>query len=337
MARTSKIKDLKQPLRIEELLREAEVAGSSPARPTIKLIFDLICSVQEILNIWKCKDNFRWRFKGVVNLKIYILTDLEGVSGVTEFENRSDTSAWNTYKRRFFSRLLTEEVNAAVRACFDSGASYVLVNDGHGAGYTIDPELIDSRVELIHGTHRPELLPLIDQGFDAMLYIGAHSKAGTKRGVLYHTMSTTVKEISINNIPLGEIGLAAFYAGAYDVPLVFLSGDKAACMEAEALISGIVTVAVKRGLSRFSAVAIPPVRARRLIEEHVKKALLKIDEIKPFKIEPPYVYREYVFQASRAEVLVSNPDELPRNYKLVREIRAETAKQLVEKVWRRHV
>ena len=26
--------DLKQPLRIEELLREAEVAGSSPARPT---------------------------------------------------------------------------------------------------------------------------------------------------------------------------------------------------------------------------------------------------------------------------------------------------------------
>lgn len=268
-------------------------------------------------------------------MKIYIFTDLEGVSGVTEFENRSDTSSWNTYKRRFFSRLLTEEVNAAVRACFETGASYVLVNDGHGAGYTIDPELIDPRVELIHGTYRPEWLPLIDQGFNAMLYIGAHSKVGTRNGVLYHTMSTTVKEISINNIPLGEIGLAAFYAGAYDVPLIFLSGDEAACKEAESLIPGIVTVAVKRGLSRFSAISIPPVRARKLIEEYTKKALLKISEIKPFKIDPPYVYREYVFQASQSEVLVNDPNELPKNYTLVREVHAETSKQLINKVWRR--
>lgn len=111
-----------------------------------------------------------------------------------------------------------------------------MVNDGYGVGYTIDPELIDLRVELIHGTHRPEWLSLIDRGSDAMLHIGAHSKAGTRKGVLYHMMSTTVKEISINDIPLGEIGLAAFYAGAYDIPLVFLSGDKAACMEAEALL-----------------------------------------------------------------------------------------------------
>ena len=270
-------------------------------------------------------------------MKIYIFTDLEGVSGVTEFENRSDTSAWNTYKRRLYSRLLTEEVNAAVKACFDSGASYVLVNDGHGSGYTIDPELIDPRVELIHGTHRPEWLPLIDQGFDAMLFIGAHSKVGTKRGVLYHTMSVMVKEISINNIPLGEIGLAAFYAGVYDVPLVFLSGDEAACREAEALIPGVVTVAVKRGLSRFSAVSIPPVRARRLIEDGVRKALSRVDKVKPFKIEPPYVYREYVFRAPKIEALVSNPDRLPKSYELVREVHAETAEQLIKRVWHRCV
>lgn len=270
-------------------------------------------------------------------MRIYMVTDLEGVSGVTEFENRSDTSAWNTYKRRLYSRLLTEEVNAAVRACFDSGASYVLVNDAHGSGYTIDPELIDPRVELIHGTHRPEWLPLIDQGFDAMLFIGAHSKAGTRGGVLYHTMDVTVKEISINNIPLGEIGLAAFYAGAYGVPLFFLSGDEAACREAESLIPGIVTVAVKRGLSRFSAVSIPPTRARQLIEDGVKKAMSKVKEVKPFKIEPPYVYREYVFRAPRSEVLVSNPDMLPKSYELSREVHAETADQLIKKVWYRCV
>ena len=271
-------------------------------------------------------------------MRIYIFTDLEGVSGVVEFENRLDTSCWNTYKRRLYSRLLTEEVNAAVRACFDSGATYVLVNDGHGSGYTIDPELIDSRVDLLHGTSRPVWLPLIDEDFDALLYIGAHSKAGTRGGVLYHTMSTIVKEITINDVPLGEIGLAAFHAGAYDVPMIFLSGDEAACREAEALIPNVVTVAVKRGLSRFSAVSIPPVRARRMITEGVKKALDRIEAIKPFRMKPPYIYREYVFEAAERETrIISNPDELPGEYRLVREIRADTAQELVWKVWGRKV
>ena len=271
-------------------------------------------------------------------MKVYIFTDLEGVSGVTEFENRTDTSCWNTHKRLVYSRLLTEEVNAAIKGCFEAGATYILVNDGHGSGYTIDPELIDPRVELLHGSSRPVRLPLIEEDFDALIYVGAHSKAGTRGGVLYHTMSTIVKEITINDVPLGEIGLAAFHAGAYDVPMIFLSGDEAACREAIDLIPNIVTVAVKRGLSRFSAVSIPPVRARKLIENGVKESLKKIGKIKPFKMKPPYVYREYVFRAIRREPrILSNPQDLPKKYDLVREIHADTAQDLVKKVWGRNV
>jgi len=271
-----------------------------------------------------------------VSLRIYLFTDLEGVSGVTEFENRKDTGCWNTYKRRVYSRLLTEEVNAAVRGCFDAGATYVLVNDGHGAGYTIDPELIDPRVELLHGLWRPVWLPLIEEDFDVLIFIGAHSKAGTRGGVLYHTMSTTVKEIMINSVPMGEIGLAAFNAGAYDVPIVFLSGDEAACREAEGLMPGIITVAVKGGLSRFSAVSIPPLRARKLIEKGVKDAL-KLEGIKPFKMKPPYAYQEYVFRAIKKETLLSNPEALPESYELLRELHADAAQDLVRKVWGRKV
>jgi len=272
-------------------------------------------------------------------LRVYIFTDLEGVSGVTDFENRADKSCWNTYKRRFYSRLLTEEVNAAIRGCFDVGVKYVLVNDGHGSGYTIDPELIDPRAELLHGSSRPvSPLPLVEEEFDALLFVGAHSKARTRGGVLYHTMSTEVKEITINDVPLGEIGLAAFHAGSYGVPMIFLSGDEAACREARDLIPNIVTVTVKRGLSRFAAVSIPPVRARRLIENGVKESLKRKGEIKPFRMKPPYVYREYIFKAADRKALYSsNPKDLPKEYELAREVHADTAQDLIKKVYGRNV
>jgi len=140
----------------------------------------------------------------------------------------------------------------------------------------------------------------------------------------------------INSVPMGEIGLAAFNAGAYDVPIVFLSGDEAACREAEGLMPGIITVAVKGGLSRFSAVSIPPLRARKLIEKGVKDAL-KLEGIKPFKMKPPYAYQEYVFRAIKKETLLSNPEALPESYELLRELHADAAQDLVRKVWGRKV
>jgi D-amino peptidase len=41
-------------------------------------------------------------------------------------------------------------------------------------------------------------------------------------------------------------------------------------------------VAVKRGLSRFSACQIPPVRARQLIEEGAKRALGNLHAVEPY-------------------------------------------------------
>ena len=44
----------------------------------------------------------------------------------------------------------------------------------------------------------------------------------------------------------------------------------------------LTTVAVKRGLSRFSARNIPPVRARQMIEEGAFQALQNISAVKPY-------------------------------------------------------
>ena len=45
---------------------------------------------------------------------------------------------------------------------------------------------------------------------------------------------------------------------------------------------GFTGVAVKRGLSRYSARQIPPVRARQIIEEGARTALVNLKAVKPY-------------------------------------------------------
>ena len=70
-------------------------------------------------------------------MKIYVQTDIEGVAGFCFRENRANPSEENVRHRYRMYQLLTDEVNAAVRGAFDSGADEVIVNDNHGSGYNI--------------------------------------------------------------------------------------------------------------------------------------------------------------------------------------------------------
>jgi hypothetical protein len=75
-----------------------------------------------------------------MNMKILIMTDMEGVAGVLNHDD------WVQQAGRFYSKgvsFLTEETNAAVRGFFSAGVKDVVVVDGHGAG-GIDPEAIRS-------------------------------------------------------------------------------------------------------------------------------------------------------------------------------------------------
>jgi len=87
-------------------------------------------------------------------MKIYIMTDLEGVAGVLDSEN------WCSPEGRYYElakELLTLEVNAAVRGFIRGGATEIVVADGHGPG-GIHPVLLDSRAMLMRGW--PEGFPL---------------------------------------------------------------------------------------------------------------------------------------------------------------------------------
>ena len=60
-------------------------------------------------------------------MKILIATDMEGITGVTTWDQVTPGHA--EYAR--FRRQMTEDVNAAIRGASDAGVEDVIVADGH--------------------------------------------------------------------------------------------------------------------------------------------------------------------------------------------------------------
>jgi D-aminopeptidase/GNAT superfamily N-acetyltransferase len=220
------------------------------------------------------------------SLKVYITTDLEGISGVTVFEQTRDP---NPKLRDEALELLMGDVNAAVQGCLDGGATQVVVLDGHGAGLNFIPSKMHPGAHYVTGIHRPEGMCGLDETFDAMVLVGYHAMMGTDRAILHHSQSSkTENRYWYNDVEMGEIGQEAIFAGHYGVPIVMVTGDKAACEEAHALLGKeITTVAVKEGYGRQCGKLVPPQRAHEMIQEGAKRALGCIGRCKPYAFSLP--------------------------------------------------
>mgnify|MGYP000865084570 FL=1 len=174
-------------------------------------------------------------------MKIYIMTDMEGVCGVNDHDNWVHNESKN-YK--LGTELTTLEVNAAIAGFYEAGAAEIAVIDGHGFG-GIDRDILDSRAVYVRESGYPFAL---DSTFDGIAWIGQHAKAGSEYAHIAHTGWFNIKDYRINGLSLGEFGLMAVCAAYIGVPSIFVSGDRALCKEAKGLVSRIVTAEVKRGL-----------------------------------------------------------------------------------------
>ena len=234
-------------------------------------------------------------------MKVFIMTDLEGATGVAGV-----WSDFNPGGREHDSarRLLTGDVNAAIQGAREGGADEIVVLDGHGAAFSILLENLDSRAQLIRGRRASELEGL-DESFDLMFGVGAHSMAGTSDGLLTHTLShTDIDNVWLNGQLVGEIGLWAALAGHYNVPLGLVTGDAAAINEAKALLGKIETVAVKEATSRFAAKCLHPEVSWKLIREAAKRATTRAEEFKPYKPDVPMELKVEYHNSERAETIL---------------------------------
>lgn len=219
-------------------------------------------------------------------MKVYIVTDMEGVSGVVRWEQ----GRVGTPEYQAALPLLVGEVNAAVAGAFAGGATRVLVNDGHDGGYnlTYAYQDLDPRAVYLTGANRPQMLCGLDESFDALMIVGAHSMAGTANGTLAHTQSSkTVSRYWINGQLTGEIGQAAIIAGHYGVPTTLCSGGSAATQEAQSLLGQVETATVKWDQSETCAICLSHERACHAIREAAERAVKLVGQVEPYVIQPP--------------------------------------------------
>ena len=217
-------------------------------------------------------------------MRVYILTDLEGISGITLWK-QCGPAAPELYE--VSRRLLMSDVNAAIEGCLAGGATDVTVLDGHGYPYNMVPELMHPKAEYLCGSGFP--LGWAMEGYDVGMQVGAHAMNRTRDGVLCHTQNhVTDARYWYNDREMGELGQGAIEMGYYDFPCVFVTGDVAACREAtEFFGEHCVTVAVKKGYSRQCAQLLAPEKTRELIREGAREAMSRVKLVAPFKLEFP--------------------------------------------------
>ena len=218
-------------------------------------------------------------------MKIYILTDLEGPACVARWDQ---TRVDESERKSVAMRLLTREVNAAVDGIRDlDKKAKVVVMDGHGSS-GIDVELIHPKAELIFG--RGMKAPTgMDATYDALFFVGQHAMAGTAAAPLCHTYSSrTVEYYRLNGKYIGEFAGRAYMAGHFGVPTTFLAGDDKACIEAEALVPGIVTVATKQGMAIELATHLSPKASCAAIRKGARRGCEAIGSVEPAVLPPPY-------------------------------------------------
>ena len=218
-------------------------------------------------------------------MKVHIISDMEGVAGIVRREQIGGGEAMYEEARKLY----TEEINAAVRGAKAAGATEVVVMDHHGAGKGWDfnslvPDLLDPACEYVVQQEWTEYTGFLEEGCDACLLVGMHARAGTRDGVLNHTVSGQAwQNLWFNGTLVGETGINAAFCGHFGCPVLLATGDEAVCSEARELLGeGLTTVAVKRGLGALSARNIPPLRARELIEEGARNALSDLKAVAPY-------------------------------------------------------
>src|SRR3972149_5100374 len=209
-------------------------------------------------------------------MKILIATDMEGITGVTTWDQVTPGHA--EYAR--FRRLMTQDVNAAIRGAFEAGAQEVLVTDGHWNGSNILVEELEPRARLNSGSPSPfSMVQGIDESVDGGMFIGYHARNGSPNAVLDHTWSSkTVANVWLNDILTGEYGLNAAVAGHFGVPVIMVSGDQTACAQVTELLGEMETALVKQATGRFSAECLNPQVTQELIFTSAMGAVARLEE-----------------------------------------------------------
>lgn len=243
-------------------------------------------------------------------LKVFMLWDMEGTSGLFD---KQRTWYWDEGIPKEMGvegcELLTADVNAAALAAFEAGVDTIIICDTHHGGNNIIIEKLisDPRIKFLprsvgieNGKWR--WMPYLDESVDGFMVMAHHAKAGTENAYLPHTQNLGWEDFRINGQSVGEMGIESCYAGHWNIPVIMMSGDDAACREAEQQFPGIVAAQVKKAEAFDRASGLDPEAGNELVASKVKEAIKKLKEGGSFTTYKPTLPMTVTLRVSTREI-----------------------------------
>lgn len=187
--------------------------------------------------------------------RFMVRCDIEGVSGVVSFDQAEPGKPEYAFGREMFMA----DLLALVEGLKAGGADEVVIYDEHYYGRNVDLARLPDCARAICGkpAYRPDWAGGLDESFDGLILLGFHSKAHTPGGLLAHTYELDIRDLLLNGVSVGEIGMEAAIAGDFRVPTLMVTADSAGAAEAQALLPGVVAVVVKEAITQSAAVCYP--------------------------------------------------------------------------------
>lgn len=219
-------------------------------------------------------------------MKVLISMDMEGCSGIV---SRQETLPAGHFYRAC-RRWMTWDANAAIEGALAGGATQIVVTDPHHQLNILWPEL-HPKAELVRRdliAHSPlYILEGLDDTFDAVLFVGQHTRNGHPRGVLSHTICRAFANVRINGELVDEVKLSTGMAGHMGVPVGLVTGDDAICEDTKRWLPQVETAVVKYAIDTYMARCLPKEQTRKRIYVGAKAAVEKIPALKLFTFSSP--------------------------------------------------
>jgi len=267
-------------------------------------------------------------------LRVFISVDMEGATGVVH----NDQLSPGGYDYERARKLLTQDVVAAAEAALSiEHVTYVRICDGHGTMRNVLIEELPGLCELVTGPASSKTLCQsegLDDTFDAMLLIGYHARAGTPNAVLPHTwVGSLIHAVRVNGRVFGETAINAALAGEFGVPVCFVAGDAAVCVEAkDDLGEDLETYAVKCATGPKAALCKPPKATGDGIRLGVLRAIADGAEREPFVVSLPVEFAIVFHRREMAEKAAKHAG-VERTGEREITFHADTYRDAVERAW----
>jgi len=146
----------------------------------------------------------------------------------------------------------------------------------------------------------------LEEGYDGAILLGFHAMAGTLNGFASHTLIPFLR-VRVNGQPVGEAALIGWLCGAYNVPILMITGDEVSVKQAQEFLPSVSVLAVKKAKNREVAHCFPTEEVRRLIEERASVATQRLEWNPVYRAREPVLIEAAFRKPEEADLAAAVP------------------------------